>query len=89
MFGNIYERTKDNWNPGLIFLIVKDLLTKIKQPKFSDIKFDVKLSYLEIYNETVKDLLNTKNNDNLLIIEDPDKGIVVPDLKEYDIGTAE
>jgi kinesin family protein 18/19 len=37
---------------------------------------------LEIYNETVIDLLKD-NSENLMIVEDPQKGVVVPDLTEY------
>ena len=46
----------------------------------------VKLSYLEIYNETVKDLLSPSNT-SLMIVEDPIKGVIVPDLTEFEIST--
>ena len=39
------------------------------------------MSYLEIYNEQVRDLLS-ENFNSLMIVEDPIKGIYVPDLKE-------
>lgn len=49
----------------------------------------MKFSFLEIYNETVRDLLNPSvlgNNKNLTIIEDPiSKSITVMELKEYAI----
>lgn len=38
------------------------------------------LSYLEIYNEHIKDLLG--NQSDLMILEDPIRGIVVPGLTE-------
>jgi hypothetical protein len=37
---------------------------------------------LEIYNEQVKDLLSEKNA-SLMIVEDPSKGVIVPDLNEF------
>jgi hypothetical protein len=44
-------------------------------------KFLVRCSYLEIYNETVLDLLsNSKNSEALQIKEDPNKGTFVKDL---------
>jgi kinesin family protein 18/19 len=44
----------------------------------------VKISYIEIYNEQVRDLLS-ESMTNLMIIEDPVKGISVPDLKEIEV----
>lgn len=48
----------------------------------------MKISYLEIYNEQVKDLLVDKSA-NLMIVEDPVKGVIVPDLKEYQVSKPE
>ncbi len=44
------------------------------------------MSYIEIYNEQVRDLLVEKS-ENLMLIEDPLRGIVVPDLTEYEINS--
>ena len=44
----------------------------------------VKISYLEIYNEQVIDLLNPKSHP-LMIVEDNLKGVVVPDLTELTV----
>ena len=46
----------------------------------------IKLSYLEIYNEHIRDLL-VPNSENLMLLEDPCKGVTVPDLTEYFITT--
>lgn len=43
-------------------------------------KFLVRCSYLEIYNESILDLLSKNNAVNLPIKEDPNKGIYVQDL---------
>jgi hypothetical protein len=50
-------------------------------------KFQVKISYLEIYNEQVIDLL-VDSTSNLMIVEDPQKGIIVPDLSEYSVKSS-
>jgi len=40
---------------GLVALTVKDIIHQIKQD--STRKYDIKVSYVEIYNENIKDLL--------------------------------
>jgi hypothetical protein len=54
----------------------------------NDLKsYSIKLTYLEIYNEQVIDLLSEKGDksDPLLILEDPIKGICIPDITQYKI----
>jgi len=46
----------------------------------------IKLSYLEIYNEMVRDLLSSKVSSRaqgLLLVEDPERGVIASDLTEY------
>jgi len=50
--------------------------------------FSIKISYLEIYNEQVIDLLDEKSSNNLMIVEDIHKGILVPDLSEYNVKSS-
>ena len=63
---------------GLVYIAVDDCISLMSQKR---VDFQLKLSYLEIYNEHVRDLLNT--GENLMVIEDPLKGIVIPNLKEF------
>ena len=43
--------------------------------------YSLKLSFIEIYNENIKDLIaNTK--ENLIILEDPIKGVTINNLTE-------
>ncbi len=52
-------------------------------------KHDVRASYLEIYNEQVRDLLSeSPGEEPLMIVEDPLRGVVVPALTEYSIDSA-
>lgn len=44
-------------NPGVMVLAIKDLFSKIQQSSFDE-NHTVHLSYLEVYNETVRDLLS-------------------------------
>lgn len=43
---------------------------------------------MEIYNEQVRDLLTDKSA-NLMIVEDPSKGVIVPDLNEFKVNSAD
>jgi hypothetical protein len=47
-------------------------------------KFHIRMSYLEIYNEQVRDLLTDKSPP-LMIVEDPIKGVIVPDIQERNV----
>jgi len=49
----------------------------------------VKLSYLEIYNETIRDLLSPESSENLMVIEDPARGVFVPELTEKEVNVEE
>ena len=89
MFGDIYNRKEGTHNPGIILISVKDLLDKIKDSEQKDRVFKVKFSFLEIYNEQVRDLLGEENTESLLIVEDQEKGVIVPDLTERSITSAD
>lgn len=68
---------------GLVYLAVDDCLASMKARRT---EFVLKLSYLEIYNEHVRDLLATGGN--LMVVEDPLKGIIVPNLQEFEIHSS-
>lgn len=52
-------------------------------------RFLVRVSYLEIYNEEVRDLLSKNQNVHLEIKERPDVGVYVKDLSTYVVNNAE
>ncbi|XP_003389109.2 PREDICTED: kinesin-like protein KIF3A [Amphimedon queenslandica] len=52
-------------------------------------KFLVRVSYLEIYNEEVRDLLNKKSKEALKIRERPDVGVYVKDLLSFVVKDTE
>lgn len=55
MLGDIYRMSTGEW--GLCFLTVEWLFDLIKKQWSPSKEFEVKISYLEIYNEQVWDLL--------------------------------
>ncbi|XP_012470083.1 kinesin-like protein NACK1 [Gossypium raimondii] len=48
--------------------------------------FTIKISGLEIYNENVRDLLNSESGRNLKLLDDPEKGTVVEKLVEETVS---
>ena len=80
----------ENTEKGIVINAINYLFDQIncfKQKSENEKNYIVKVSYLEIYNETVIDLLNKKNY-SLMIVEDINKGIYVPDLKEFVINSS-
>lgn len=69
-------------DPGVMVLAIKDLFTKLNQ-RSREQKHAVCLSYLEVYNETVRDLLSPGRA--LVIREDVKQGIVVAGLTQYKV----
>lgn len=70
---------------GLIPRVLEYLFAQIKdRQKTKSCEFVVKCSYLEIYQETVTDLLNTESG-ALSIRADVKRGVYVEGLTEYDV----
>jgi septal ring factor EnvC (AmiA/AmiB activator) len=65
--------------PGMIPLSVEDVFDFIEDNPERD--FVLRVSYIEIYNEIVNDLLNPRNS-NLRVREDRRKGVFIEGLKE-------
>lgn len=67
---------------GIIPHICKDLFRKIKEDMSEDMLYSVEVSYMEIYCERVRDLLNPKTKNNLRVREHPLLGPYVEDLSK-------
>lgn len=50
-------------------------------------KYLVRASYLEIYNEDIRDLLSKNPNNKLELKENPDKGVYVKDLQSFPVNS--
>lgn len=85
MFGNLaFSNISDQ---GIVPLALNDLFMAAKQADRTDIT--IKMSYLEIYNEQIRDLLNEKPSNRpqgLMLLEDGVKGMVIPDLIDIPIS---
>jgi kinesin family protein 1 len=66
---------------GIIPKICQDMFERIKEVQADNLSScTVEVSYLEIYNERVRDLLNPSNKGNLRVREHPSTGPYVEDL---------
>ncbi|XP_071343293.1 kinesin-like protein KIF1A isoform X14 [Trachinotus anak] len=67
---------------GIIPLLCEDLFTKINYNTDNSMSYSVEVSYMEIYCERVRDLLNPKNKGHLRVREHPLMGPYVEDLSK-------
>ncbi|XP_035511804.1 kinesin-like protein KIF1B isoform X12 [Morone saxatilis] len=68
---------------GIIPMLCEDLFEKINEDNNKDeLSYSVEVSYMEIYCERVRDLLNPKNKGNLRVREHPLLGPYVEDLSK-------
>ncbi|KAJ6443297.1 kinesin [Purpureocillium lavendulum] len=74
---------------GIIPNICEDMFKRIDGIQVDDptIKCTVEVSYLEIYNERVRDLLNPSTKGNLKVREHPSTGPYVEDLAKLVVGS--
>ncbi|XP_043718362.1 kinesin-like protein KIN-8A isoform X2 [Telopea speciosissima] len=77
--GKTYTMLGTVENPGVMVLAIKDLFAKIRQ-RSCDGNHVVQLSYLEVYNETVRDLLSPGRP---LVLREDKQGIVAAGLTQY------
>ena len=84
IFGDLAKQ--NTGEQGIIINATDYLFTTMQS--INDIVFKVKVSYLEIYNETVIDLLNSEAVP-LMIVEDAVRGVIVPELKEFEVHNSD
>ncbi|PLW25709.1 hypothetical protein PCANC_28292 [Puccinia coronata f. sp. avenae] len=63
--------------PGIVYLLMKDLFGRIADQQ-DDVTSEISISYLEIYNETIRDLLNP--NAPVLNLREANSSVSVPGL---------
>jgi hypothetical protein len=70
-------------DPGIMPLTLQELFNKIDEYS-SEREYKVKLWYLEIYNENIRDLLSS-TDEYLDLREDPNKGVSVANISELNV----
>ena len=82
--GKTYTMLGNDDNPGIMPLTLSELFNKVKQYS-NEREYKLKLWYLEIYNENIRDLLANNSDEYLDLREDPTKGIIVSGITELNV----
>ncbi|RKF62045.1 putative kinesin-related motor protein [Erysiphe neolycopersici] len=86
--GKSYSMMGYGKEAGVIPQICQDMFIRIENmQKDPNLRFTVEVSYLEIYNERVRDLLNPSTKGNLKVREHPSTGPYVEDLAKLVVGS--
>lgn len=81
--GKTHTITGTSQHPGIIFLTMQELFEKIDE-RSQDKTTELSLSYLEIYNETIRDLLVPGGSKaGLMLREDSNQAVTVPGLTSH------
>uniref|UniRef100_H3B0I7 Kinesin family member 1B n=2 Tax=Latimeria chalumnae TaxID=7897 RepID=H3B0I7_LATCH len=73
---------QEDGQAGIIPQLCEELFEKINDNSNVEVSYSVEVSYMEIYCERVRDLLNPKNKGNLRVREHPLLGPYVEDLSK-------
>ncbi|KAG9294943.1 hypothetical protein G9A89_017737 [Geosiphon pyriformis] len=87
--GKSYSMMGYGEDKGIIPLTCCELFNRIVRNDNPTVKYQVEVSYIEIYNERVRDLLNPKNKGNLKVREHPSLGPYVEDLSKLIVKSFE
>lgn len=85
--GKTYTMLGDENSPGVMLMTILELYRNMNANSLER-HYKVKLSYLEIYNENIRDLISG-GSEHLEIWEDPIKGITVSGLTEVEAQSPE
>lgn len=86
---NSQLKSKTEYVKGISLLAIEDLFSLLateqnKELNTNEVKSSssIEISYIEVYNEKVRDLLREDKQNNLIILEEPSVGTVIPGLKK-------
>ena len=83
--GKTYTMTGTQSSPGIMYLIIEDMFRKIAD--ITEKSFDIRVSYVEIYNEVIRDLLVVNSADTHLELRDDHiRGVVLTGVTEFTVA---
>jgi kinesin family protein 2/24 len=86
MGGNFRGKTQD-CNKGIYAMVARDVFNFLRSPKYNKLNLVVSVSFFEIYNRNVFDLL--ANKAKLLVLEDGNQQVQVLRLKEKTVNSVD
>ena len=85
---NICRITGENNRSGLLGCTLREIFKSINE-KTSVTNYQVKFSYIELYNEVIRDMIGRDTTSSLELREDPEKGLIVVGLNEEMVSCTE
>ena len=82
--GKTYTMIGNGKEPGIIIRIINDLFHEFQNENLDSL-YQIQMSYFEIYNEIIYDLLNNKNN-FIEVLNDPQKGFIISGITKKRIN---
>lgn len=70
---------------GIIQRSIDNLFRRLKEQDYTDI--NVSVSFLEIYNEELEDMINPKNNKKLMLVDHDSRGCVCANITESEVNS--
>lgn len=82
--GKTHTMLGNDDNVGISVLTIQSMFTHIQND--TERKYDIKVSYVEIYNEFIRDLLVVNKKDTFLDLrDDPIKGVMIAGVTEFQV----
>ena len=86
--GKTYTMLGTPSNPGLQWLAVRDLFDRVRQGEGTAMGAKIMSSYVEVYNEKIRDLFAPSNR-QLVLRESAARGVIVAGVKEFEVKSVE
>lgn len=86
--GKTFSMKGSDQDPGFVKLSIDDIFSKIENDRGNK-QFSISITYLEIYNEKIVDLLNTSSSTELKIRDDPVYGTKIVGITSPIINSRE
>lgn len=86
--GKTFSMKGSDQDPGFVKLSIDDIFSKIENDRGNK-QFSISITYLEIYNEKIVDLLNTSSSTELKIRDDPVYGTKIVGITSPVINSKE